>query len=68
MAKVKYNYGMRRREIKNLMRDRLQLKCNLRYHEKKVEEHKNKIKKLEEEIDFLLSLADKTNPKVTTQS
>jgi len=47
---VKYTYGMFKREIKKLLRQRIISYERLKYHKKKAEEYQEKLKELKKEI------------------
>ena len=41
-----YKFGAWKKEIRSLLRERLELKDRINYHKKKIEHHENKIKKI----------------------
>jgi predicted nucleic acid-binding Zn-ribbon protein len=65
MVHVEYRYGSYKKEIKQLLRDRLKIKYQLVYCDKKIKKYVDKkdlntlkLKNIEEEINNLLSLAN----------
>lgn len=47
---VKYKYGAWKKEIRDLLRNRLKFKERIKFHERKIEHHQDKIKTLNSEI------------------
>lgn len=58
MVFQKYKLGLWKKEIRILLRKRLDLKDRLRYHQKKIEHHQDKIKIIEDKtlIDVEIQL------------
>lgn len=58
MVYVMHKYGHNKKEIKNLLRDRLLIKNNIRYHENKAKSWKTKLEDIETKLDSLFSLIE----------
>ena len=54
MAFIRYKYGSKKKEITNLLRDRLNLQDKIRYHKMKVKEFETKLPKVEKKLNNLL--------------
>ena len=60
MVFVEYKYGSWKKEIRNLLRKRLSLKNNIRYHKMKAKKFEEELPKIEEELHkFLVKAGNK---------